>query len=202
MSRCPEENWSSRLSAGESSRHKKVSRGLEMKLWDRVPFRNGSAARSRSQRGRATTSCRQFQTTFGKSGHRAPHISFKFFACLRGRSAVISSDQPKDLGVDPPSKHTLRACWHIGLAVRGRPASENLLISGGGRPLCLCPLFRLERAQVKGGNRARGYAERRRGLPRYRDLKAAGGMMSLPQVGGSRGLAARGWSGGARHGDL
>jgi uncharacterized protein YjhX (UPF0386 family) len=32
-------------------------------------------------------------TTLDRSGHRAPHISLRFFARLRGQSAVISSDQ-------------------------------------------------------------------------------------------------------------
>jgi hypothetical protein len=40
-------------------------------------------------------------TTFGKSGHRAPHISFKFFACLRGQSAVTSSLQSNNLAWMP-----------------------------------------------------------------------------------------------------
>jgi hypothetical protein len=39
--------------------------------------------------------------TFGRSGHRAPQISFKFFACLRGQSAVISSDQSNSLASMP-----------------------------------------------------------------------------------------------------
>jgi hypothetical protein len=33
-----------------------------------------------------------YQTTFDKSGHREPQMSSKFLACLRGQSAVISSD--------------------------------------------------------------------------------------------------------------
>jgi hypothetical protein len=36
-------------------------------------------------------------TTFGRSGHRAPQMSFKFFACLRGQSADISSDHSNSL---------------------------------------------------------------------------------------------------------
>jgi hypothetical protein len=40
-------------------------------------------------------------TTFDKSGHRAPHWSFKVFACLRGQSAVISSDQSNSFCVYP-----------------------------------------------------------------------------------------------------
>jgi hypothetical protein len=35
------------------------------------------------------------QTTFGESGHRAAHISFKLRACFLGQSAVISSDHSK-----------------------------------------------------------------------------------------------------------
>jgi hypothetical protein len=40
-------------------------------------------------------------TTFDKSGHHAPHISFKFIACLRGQSAVISSLQSNSLASIP-----------------------------------------------------------------------------------------------------
>jgi len=36
-------------------------------------------------------------TTFDRSGHHAPHWSFKLRACLRGQSAVISSDQSNSL---------------------------------------------------------------------------------------------------------
>jgi hypothetical protein len=39
-------------------------------------------------------------TTFGRSGHLAPQTSFTFAACLRGQSAVISSVQSKQLGID------------------------------------------------------------------------------------------------------
>jgi hypothetical protein len=40
-------------------------------------------------------------STFGKSGHLAPHWSFKFRACFRGQSAVISSDQSNSLALMP-----------------------------------------------------------------------------------------------------
>src|SRR5215472_13680954 len=40
-------------------------------------------------------------TTFDRSGHRAPHWSFKFRACLRGQSAVISSDHSNSLASRP-----------------------------------------------------------------------------------------------------
>jgi hypothetical protein len=40
-------------------------------------------------------------TTFAKSGHRAPHWSFKLRACLRGQSAVISSDQSNSFASMP-----------------------------------------------------------------------------------------------------
>jgi hypothetical protein len=33
------------------------------------------------------------RATFGRSGHRAPQISLRFIACLRGQLAVISSNQ-------------------------------------------------------------------------------------------------------------
>jgi hypothetical protein len=39
-------------------------------------------------------------TTFDRSGHRIPHWPFKFRACLRGQSAVISSEHSKQLGVN------------------------------------------------------------------------------------------------------
>ena len=41
------------------------------------------------------------QTTFGKSAHRAPHMSLRFFACFRGRSAVISFVQSNSLAPIP-----------------------------------------------------------------------------------------------------
>jgi hypothetical protein len=40
-------------------------------------------------------------TTFGKSGHLAPQMSFKFLACFRGQSAVISSVQSNSLASMP-----------------------------------------------------------------------------------------------------
>jgi len=40
-------------------------------------------------------------TTFGRSGHRAPQISLRFIACLRGQSAVISSDHLNNLASMP-----------------------------------------------------------------------------------------------------
>jgi hypothetical protein len=36
-----------------------------------------------------------------KSGHRAPQISLRLFACFRGQSAVISSDQSNSLASMP-----------------------------------------------------------------------------------------------------
>jgi hypothetical protein len=41
------------------------------------------------------------QTTFGKSGQRAPHMSLRLFACLRGQSAVISLDQSNSFAPVP-----------------------------------------------------------------------------------------------------
>jgi hypothetical protein len=40
-------------------------------------------------------------TTFRISGHRAPQISLRFFACLSGQSAVTSSDHSNNLGSSP-----------------------------------------------------------------------------------------------------
>jgi hypothetical protein len=40
-------------------------------------------------------------TTFGRSGHRPPHWSFKFRASFRGQSAVISSDQSNSFASMP-----------------------------------------------------------------------------------------------------
>ena len=45
--------------------------------------------------------CPERYTTFGKSGHLAPHWSFKFRACFRGQSAVISSDHVNSLASIP-----------------------------------------------------------------------------------------------------
>jgi hypothetical protein len=38
---------------------------------------------------------------FDKSGQRAPHMSLRLFACLRGQSAVISSDHSNSLASMP-----------------------------------------------------------------------------------------------------
>ena len=59
-------------------------------------------------------------TTFERVGHRAPHISLRFIACLRGQSAVMSCDHSYNFGVK---------CAHLPVVIRlgvksgHRPAS-------------------------------------------------------------------------------
>jgi hypothetical protein len=46
-------------------------------------------------------SCRKRCTTFSQSWHRAPHCSFKFRACFRGQSAIISAEHSNSFASMP-----------------------------------------------------------------------------------------------------
>jgi hypothetical protein len=62
------------------------------------PRYGSSAARGDS---RAVTHRQPLQTTFDRSGHRAPHESCSLRAILRGQSAVISFDHSNSFASTP-----------------------------------------------------------------------------------------------------
>jgi hypothetical protein len=64
-------------------------------------FRASGIVRLRYPRQAFIESCPKRYTTFGRSGHLAPHWSYRFARRLRGQSAMISSDQSDSLASIP-----------------------------------------------------------------------------------------------------